>query len=137
MKFHIALMQAHMVLQRKLYGRLSESKLTTGQPKVLDYLSEHNGCVQKDIAAACQIEPATVTHLLFRMEEAGLIERKCKQGNRRSLYVYMTEKGKSEQIKVTKAFEQLDEEVFVGFSEKERTQFLSMFQKVLDNLSNM
>ncbi|BBF42808.1 transcriptional regulator, MarR family [Lachnospiraceae bacterium KM106-2] len=137
MKFHIALMRTHIVFHRKLYGRLVETKLTTGQPKVLDYLSEHDGSVQKDIATACQIEPATVTNLLYRMEEAGLIERKSKQGNRRSLYVYMTERGRAEQQKVTEAFRQLDEGVFEGFDEDEKKQFITMFERVYDNLSNM
>ena len=56
---HYLLMSDHMLVQKALLGSIKESGLTLGQPKILDYLKDHNGCVQKDIAAGCHIEPAS------------------------------------------------------------------------------
>lgn len=36
-----------------------------GQPKVLDYLKDHDGSSQKEIARACHIEPGSLTSILF------------------------------------------------------------------------
>ena len=58
---HYLLMSDHMLVQKALLGSIKESGLTLGQPKILDYLKDHNGCVQKDIAAGCHIEPASIT----------------------------------------------------------------------------
>ena len=44
------------LFQKKVLDALSPYKLTAGQPKVLDYLGKHNGCIQKSIATRCQIE---------------------------------------------------------------------------------
>lgn len=35
------------LFQKKVLDALSPYKLTAGQPKVLDYLGKHNGCIQK------------------------------------------------------------------------------------------
>ena len=36
--------------------QLKDTGLTLGQPKVLDYLKDHDGVSQKEIAAGCLIE---------------------------------------------------------------------------------
>ena len=36
-----------------------------GQPKVLDYLKDHDGSSRKEIARACHIEPGSLTSILF------------------------------------------------------------------------
>lgn len=59
--------------------------LTPGQPKVLDYLKEHDGASQKEIAGACGIEAGSLTSVLNRMEEKHMIERRILNGNRRTL----------------------------------------------------
>lgn len=105
-----------------------------GQPKVLDYLSLNNGCVQKDLANACEIEPATVTNLLSKMEAQGLIERKAPNGNRRSLNVFLTEEGKVANEKVSKVFDELENKSFSGFSSEEKELFISMLSKVYKNI---
>ena len=74
--FHYLLMATQSLFQRSVMAELNGSGLTAGQPKVLDYLGRHDGSVQKAIAAGCQIDPATLTGLLNRMEEKCLI-RPC------------------------------------------------------------
>ena len=49
--------------------------------------------MQKDIAAALDIEPATVSQLLANMEQAGLIRRAEPLQRRRAECVSITEKG--------------------------------------------
>ena len=53
---HYLLMANHFMIQKALVTSVKDTGLTSGQPKVLDYLKNHNGAVQKDIAAGCHIE---------------------------------------------------------------------------------
>lgn len=62
--FHYMIMVNQSLFQKKVLDVLSPYKLTAGQPKVLDYLGKHNGCIQKSIATGCQIEPATLTGIV-------------------------------------------------------------------------
>ena len=103
---------------------------------VLDYLGKHNGCIQKSIATGCQIEPATLTGILSRMEEKKLIKRQTKDGNKRSLYVYLTDEGKRLQEIVNDTFEKVENEILSGISESEKEQFINTFFKICNNMTN-
>lgn len=133
--FHYLIMAEHSMFQKELLAKLKDSGLTIGQPKVLDYLKDHDGTSQKDIARGCHIEPGTLTTLLNRMEEAGLVERHMMNGNRRSLYVFLTDKGKEQLELVTAAFSEMEAEAFRGLSETERKTFMDLFLRIYANTS--
>ena len=114
---------------------LKKASLTAGQPKVLDYLKDHDGAGQKEIAAACHIEPATLTSVLNRMEEKGMIERRMRNGNRRSLYVFLTEKGKELSDVVEREFDRAEEQALAGFSPEEREECRRMLRRICENLT--
>ena len=133
--FHYLIMAEHSMFQKELLAKLRDTGLTIGQPKVLDYLKDHDGTSQKDIARGCHIEPGTLTTLLNRMEEAGLVERRMMNGNRRSLYVFLTDKGKEQLELVTAAFSEMEAEAFRGLSETERKTFMDLFLRIYANTS--
>ena len=134
--FHYLIMAEHSIFQKELLNRLKDTGLTIGQPKVLDYLKDHDGAGQKDIARGCHIEPGTLTTILNRMEDAGLVERRMLNGNRRSLYVFLTEKGKEQLKLVTEAFSGMEEEAFRGISETERELFMDLMLRIYENISS-
>ena len=109
--------------------------LSSGQPKVLDYLYNCEGSDQKTIAAYCEIEPATLASILLRMEQKGLIERKKKDGNRRSLFVYMTEKGKAVAEQMHTIFEQYDRLASESLSIEETETVRNLLEKICINLN--
>ncbi len=71
--FHDLLLSSHLTLQKLIMQALEDTGLTSGQPKILDYLREHDGCIQKDLADACHVDAATIVGLLNRMESGGLL----------------------------------------------------------------
>lgn len=133
--FHYLLMANQALIHKKLLSGLKDTDLSLGQPKILEYLKTHNGSNQKDIARGCHIEAGSLTSVLGRMEDKGMIERKTLNGNRRSLYVFLTEKGEQLQKTVAKEFDLLEEMAFDGISEKDREAFMNVFLKIYDNLS--
>lgn len=133
--FHYLTMASHAIFQKKLMTELRDSGLTLGQPKVLDYLKTHDGATQKDIAYGCHIEAASLTSILNRMEEKNIIERRMMNGNRRSLHIFMTEKGREYQKAVEKSFLRLETEAFTDISEEERIQFMNTFSKIYQNMT--
>ncbi len=44
---HYLLMADHAMLQKLVMSRIKPLGLTTGQPKVLDFLQDHDGAIQK------------------------------------------------------------------------------------------
>ena len=134
---HYLLMADHMMFQKALLTEIKDTGLTSGQPKVLDYLRNHDGAVQKEIASACKIEPATLTSLLAGMENKNLIVRKMLDGNRRSLYVYLTEVGKELAERVAFEFSEIEANVLSGFTDQEKETLITLLKKVNKNITNM
>lgn len=133
--FHHMIMAEHSMFQKKLLAKLKGTGLTIGQPKILDYLNTHNGTSQKEIARACYIEPATLTSLINRMEDSGLVERRMLNGNRRSFYIFLTPKGQEQARLVAEAFSQLEEEAFRGIPEQKRKEFINLLIQICGNSS--
>ena len=106
-------------------------------PKVLDYLKDHDGASQKEIAAGCLIEAGSLTSILNRMEEKGLIERKMLNGNRRTFHIFMTESGKKNQKLVEETFEKIEETALNNVSEEEQKVFMEIFLRIYRNLAEI
>ena len=130
-------MANHMMVQKKLMEQLKDTGLTLGQPKVLDYLKDHDGASQKEIAAGCLIEAGSLTSILNRMEEKGLIERKMLNGNRRTFHIFMTESGKKNQKLVEETFEKIEETALNNVSEEEQKVFMEIFLRIYRNLAEI
>ena len=123
------------LLHRRLMEELTETELSTGQPKVLAYLKFHDGSCQKDIAAACMLEPGSLTVLLNRMEKQGLLERRMEGSNRRSRFIFLSERGRQLAALVAESFEAVERLAFSGISPEDSADFERICQKIIGNLS--
>lgn len=130
---HQVLQSCQALLYQQLFRFLKDTELTPGQPKILEFLETGEGSQQKEIAAACRIEPATVTSLLSYMEQARLIERREENGDHRSQHVYLTPKGRQNMRKTIRALEQTIEMAFRGIEYEEET-FKHTLRQVRENL---
>ena len=116
---HYLLMKTHTILNRRILTQAGRIGLTAGQPKVVEFLSQHGEVDQKTIASYCEIEPATVGSILLRMERAGLVVRRQKEGNRRSLFVSLTPKGAQAAGEMAAVFQQVEGNAVRALSKEE------------------
>lgn len=136
LSFHYLSMAVHSMIQKNFMEQVKPSGLTSGQPKILDYLRDHNGANQKEIAAACHIEPGSLTSVLNRMEEKGLIERRMLDGNRRTFYIFMTDEGSRLKDLVEDNFASIEKKSFRNISSEDQASFMETFSKIYENLMN-
>ena len=116
---HYLLMKTHTILNRRILTQAGRIGLTAGQPKVVEFLSQHGEADHKTIASYCEIEPATVGSILLRMERAGLVVRRQKEGNRRSLFVSLTPKGAQAAGEMAAVFQQVEGNAVRALSKEE------------------
>ena len=102
---------------------------------MLDYLKDHDGASQKEIAAGCLIEAGSLTSILNRMEEKNLIERRMLNGNRRTFHIFMTESGKKSQKLVEEVFREIETTAWKDISPEEAEVFMAVYHKICNNLS--
>lgn len=132
--YHYLMLLNFTTFQKKVYEKLAESDFSMGQPKIFDFLYYNDGCMQKEISSGCQIEPASVTSILSTMERNGYICRKSQEGNRRSLFVFLTEKGKNAAERVNQVMKELENEALSSLTKEEREVFLNFLKRVNLNL---
>ena len=129
-------MANHFMIQKALVTSVKDTGLTSGQPKVLDYLKNHNGAVQKDIAAGCHIEPASLTAILNGMETKGLIERRLCPGNHRFYNVYLTETGRLYVGRLENEFDTIESYALQNFSEADIDQLIEYLSRIYNTMLN-
>ena len=133
---HYLLMADHFMIQKALVASVRDTGLTSGQPKVLDYLKNHNGAVQKDIAAGCHIEPASLTAILNGMETKGLIERRLCPDNHRFYNVYLTETGRLYVGRLENEFDTIESYALQNFSEADKEQLIEYLSRIYNTMLN-
>ncbi len=134
MKLRYLVMVNHLIMKKNFFARVQDTNLTLGQPKVIDYLRENDGSMQKDIANACCIEPASLTVVLNLMEKQGLIEKRMCNNNKKNLHIYLTDKGRTLSDRVEEEFLEVEKIMTKDFTKKEKELFLASLEKVRKNL---
>ncbi len=134
---HFLLMKANSIFARKIISEANKIGLTSGQPKVLYFLHQFKEADQKTIANYLEIEQATVGSILLGMEHSGLIIRKQKDGNRRSLYVSLTDKGIEAAENMQVIFKNTEDIATVGLSDQEQEELKRLLTNICDSLKKI
>ncbi|NKE43139.1 MarR family transcriptional regulator [Roseomonas frigidaquae] len=88
------LYRLNMAVNRSYKPLLDELGLTYPQYLVLNALGEEDGRPIGVIAQRLALESSTITPLVKRMEEAGLVDRRRARDNERVVQVWLTESGR-------------------------------------------
>lgn len=133
-KFHKFLYKVSKLHHKRSHAAMSKFGVSSGQPRMLSHLMDHDGCIQKELSEKWDLEPATVTNILSVMEKSGFIRRETAPEDRRVLKVFLTQKGAEIHHKVEEVFAQVEEECFEGFSQIEKERTLDYLNRIYDNL---
>jgi DNA-binding MarR family transcriptional regulator len=113
---------------------LANYELYPGQQMILALLWQNEGVTPSYLAECIDVQPPTVTKMLQRMEESGLVERRPAKRDSRVYQVYLTQQGRAMQTELEAAWRQLDTRIFSGFSVEERVIFRRLLLQIQHNL---
>lgn len=105
---------ASRLITREYQPLLDELGITYPQYLVLMILWEKDQLPVNDIAKKLVLNTNTITPLLKRMEQQGLVERRRSKEDERKVLVYLTEKGKQLQEQAARIPEQLVGQLLKG-----------------------
>ena len=125
--------QAYRSLSDELMDQIT---LGRSQAMVLCKLFAQDGMTQSEIAQQLAVQGATVTDMLQRMEDAGLVSRRRDLEDNRLVRVYLTEAGRDKERFIMEQFLKLEGAVFAGFSESERALLRQLINRTLDNMDH-
>jgi DNA-binding MarR family transcriptional regulator len=111
-------------------GMLAEFGLHVGQDMVLIELWQADGLRGGELAYRLGVEPPTVTKMLRRLENFGLVERRPDPADARSFRVYLTREGRDLEDPVSLCFERAEEKTLAGLDPSERRELTRLLAKM-------
>ncbi|HIU25378.1 MAG TPA: MarR family transcriptional regulator [Candidatus Copromorpha excrementigallinarum] len=131
---HYLLLVSQYLCNRRIVSRTNKLELLPGQPKILEFLLEHDGCSQKEIGEGCLLDKSTVTSLIPRMEGLELIAKHPDPEDGRVFRISLTPKGRRLASMVRGIVSETDRLAWKGIKDDEREAFILTMQKIIENL---
>lgn len=127
---------------KQVSGRLFDRMLSEAdvdafngaQGRILYILWQGDGLTISQISAQTSLANTTLTSMLDRMEQSGLIQRSPSPTDRRALRIHLTDKAKSLRQDYDRISQQMNELYYLGFTEEEILQFEGYLTRILNNL---
>ncbi len=123
------------LLGRKFQERLEPFGLTPFHWVVLCCLWEEDGLATCSIGEKLQQVGGTITGVLDRMEERGLIRRERDARDRRIWRIWLTEEGKQLKAVLPPIALEIREQAMKGIPDDERERFSKLLDQAIANLS--
>ena len=127
---------------KQLQGRVFERMLKESgidafngaQGRILYVLWEKEKLTISEIGHLTSLAKTSLTSMLDRMEESGLVERRADQNNRRQIIISITDKARNYKEEYDRVSLEMNELFYKGFSEVEIEQFEEMLRRLIQNL---
>lgn len=110
-----------------------ELKMAPGQKRVLTALARRETMTQRDLLDEMGLARATLSELLTRLEDRGLIERTRSKADRRVTILSLTRKGKIASGKIIDVESRIADEAFAPLGADEKEQLARMLAVMLDS----
>ena len=123
--------QAYRALSDALMDQIA---MRRAQATLLCRLFVQDGMTQSEIAGQLAVQGATVTKMLKRMEEAGLVARQRDSDDNRLVRVYLTGAGRDKERSIAEQFVKVEEAMFAGLTQEDRASLRRMLRRMLDNV---
>ena len=103
----------------------------------LKCLWEEDGQMPSQLAETLHLDSSTVTGILSRLQDKGLIIRSFNTGDRRKVIVHLTDEGKALEKPVSEIIERLNHELTDGISEADMEVFHRVIGTITENAEKL
>lgn len=86
---------------------------------------------QTNLGEICSIDKPATSRLVGEMEQEGFIERGAKDGNKKEIFISISNKGREILNKITKLTKELKAKYFSDLDDDEKKQLIVLFEKNL------
>ena len=123
------------LLRRDFDERARSIGVTRQQWRVLTVLARNQGINQGSLADRLEVEPITLSRMVDRLQDAGLVERRADPLDRRAWLLYLSDAATPLIAKLQKIGQELSEYAMEGMSTEDRALFADMLERSRQNLS--
>lgn len=117
----------------KVEERLAKYGLVKGQAQLLLIIRDNEDCTQKDLANYFNVKYSSMSERLNKLEDLGYIERIQDGENLKYKRIAITSEGKVAAVQCRRILNEIETNLFKGFTDKEVSQFEKILIKVVEN----
>lgn len=110
--------------------RLQKINLTAAQAPYILHICAKPGQSQEELAKALHVNPSNAARQLLQLSEQGFVTREAKQGDRRGLAIYPTDKAKEVSVIVRSINAQWHDYLTEGMSREEKATLETLLEKM-------
>lgn len=133
--FAFEVSETALALRRAFDRRAAEHGVTRPQWRVLAHLKREDGLRQVALADHLDVEPITLCRMIDRLEEAGLVERRADETDRRARRIYLTPKARPLIEELRRIAEDFLGDALAGISEEEQAGARGVLARVRVNVA--
>lgn len=123
------------LIRREANRRASVLGATKAQWRVLAWLKRQgDGARQVELAEGLDVEPITLCRMIDRLEEAGLVERRRDESDRRAWRIHLTPAAAPLLAKLDEMGKAFNADMLAGISEADRETVLRVLGQMRGNL---
>ena len=119
----------------KLLLRAGVDEFNGAQGRILYVLWQQDNIPIVELSKKTGLAKTTLTGMLDRMENAGLIMRIFDKSDRRQILIALTEKARALNNEYDKISREMNEIFYTGFSDEDIIKFENTLQRILKNLN--
>lgn len=127
---------AARLFRKAFNARARELGLTGQQWRVLVVIRRNPGIRQSVAADMLEVEPITLSRMVDRLSDAGMVERRADPGDRRAWSLFLTAAAEPLMDRMRAMAEELTGNALDGFSAAERSQLTRLVERYRANLSH-
>jgi len=119
----------------KLLSDANINEFNGAQGRILYVLWQADSIPIIELSKKTGLAKTTLTSMLDRMEETGLISRNYDKADRRQIRIMLTEKSRELSDKYDEVSRKMSEIFYQGFSDSEIEQFENYLSRIINNLN--
>lgn len=131
------LTKTQQVVFQQFKARLAEYDVTPVQYGVLKCLWCQNGQNPSQLAGSLSLDSSTISGILDRMENKGMIKRIADHRDRRSLKVVLTEQGRLLEEPVTEIIEEENRNVLCNLNKEEQAMLVEYLNRICSSETSL
>ncbi|HWO97725.1 MAG TPA: MarR family transcriptional regulator [Bacillus sp. (in: firmicutes)] len=130
----IIIHQTDLTLTSYVKTKLAPLNIAPEQNLIMMLLWEQDGMTQNEIAEKLYKDKTNIARMASNLESKGFIQRVVSKEDRRSLKLYLTDKGKELGHSVTPIAEEFNRQVCSGITDEELKELRRILSKIRDNV---
>lgn len=129
------LRKINFTLSKRGRSVLRNFDLTPPQFVALSQVHHHPGLAMNELCRKVQLANPTVTGLVDRLEQKGLVERRRDKEDRRAIRLQTTELGETLFAESVRARQRRLADDVASFSEEEKNQLVDLLQRLVESMT--